>query len=204
MAVTYTETHFHGRQQAVTELFFHYCLGQGSRYVDVKDLGLGRVTKKPSGLVVAGGRQVQTEGRAEVLLVAPRDRSGWCVAYGSSPALGEKLLDLLGRPCPIEDGERTWEARLGIEAVVHGYLDEEELGWGWVVRRSRERDEFSRKGTLDAPPGKDIVSAFAAAGRLFGQVNLDLVLHRLINVTRPPDLDAHRLLWVDRSRPSTV
>jgi hypothetical protein len=198
MSAIYSETHFKGRLRSVAELFFQHCIGEGIRHADVKEAGLDQISKDLNGPILVDGEPLDTEVESEVLLVTPTDRSGWCVAYGSGHQLGESLIELLGRPCPIEDGARTWDGYLGIEAAIHGYVNQKTHGWGWLFRRGGAQSGYSRASTLDAPPGKDLSNAFAEIGRLFGSINLDLALHRLLNLSRPDDLERHKLLWAER------
>lgn len=198
MGAIYAETHFKGRLRSVAELFFQHCIGEGIRHADVKEAGLGQVSKEIDGPILVKGVSLDEEAQSDVLLVTPKDRSGWCVGYASSHHLGESLIELLGRPCPIEDGARSWDAYLGIEAAIHGHVSQQNHGWGWLLRRDGHQSGYSRASTLDAPSGKDLSNAFAEVGRLFGSVNLDLALHRLLNLSRPDDLDDHKLLWAER------
>lgn len=198
MSAIYAETHFKGRLRSVAELYFQHCIGEGIRHADVKEVGLGQVSKERDGPILVDGVPLDEEAQSEVLLVSPTDRSGWCVAYASSHHLGESLIELLGRPCPIEDGARAWEAYLGIESAIHGYMHQETHGWGWLLRRDGDQSGYSCSSTLDVSKGKDLSSAFAEVGRLFGSVNLDLVLHRLLDLSRPEDLDSHKMLWAER------
>jgi hypothetical protein len=198
MGPVYGETHFKGRQRSVAELFFQHCIDAGVRHADVKEARLGRISKAVDGPILVDGTALDDEVLCGVLLVTPVDRSGWCVAYGSDERVGQGLVDLLGRPCPIEGGTKTWEAYLGIDVAIHGFLNQETHKRGWVLRRGGERTGVSLVEVADAPPGKDLSDAFADVGRLFGSVNLDLSLHRLLNVARPADLDRHMLLWAER------
>ena len=202
MGAIYTETHFKSRPQAVTELYFHLCIDEGFRQADVREVGLGQVEKELNGPVVVDGEPLDGEDLDDLLLVTPRDRSGWCVAYSTGHILGERLVERLGHVCPIDEAEKTWEQRLDIDAAVHGYMRQDDHGWGWVLRRDGQSTAYARTGPQDARPGKDISSAFATVGRLFGEVGIEMVLHRLLNVTRPPDLDAHLLCWATRTRAS--
>jgi len=197
MGAIYAETHFKGRQRSVAELFLQHCIGEGIRPIDVKEAGLSQVSMGGDGKILVDGAVIDEETVTDVLLVTPIDRSGWCVVYCSRHQLGDLLIDLLGRPCPVSEPE-TWEAHLGIEVAIHGFLNQDTHERGWVLRRGGERTGATRVDVLDGPPGMDLSNAFTEVGRLFGSVNLDLALRRLLSVSRPSDIDEHKLLWAER------
>lgn len=198
------ETHFMARQQAVAEMFFHFCIGEGFRNADVMESTLARVSREPGGGILARGHAIEVDDAGHLLLLSPRDRAGWCVAYPSSPELGARLVELLGERCPIDEEGRPWWEHLGVEAAIHGSVRGEGGAWSWTLRRGNELMSGTGPKVEEVPVGPDPTGAFASVGRLFGHVHIDVVLHRLLSQPNGGDLEAHRLLWAISARSSTA